>query len=195
MAKKQYLCTVKRSDRFYLYLPWPKYLAQWYAHEMYRLSKFEEDVQPAYMYNCDVEVSELEPVKTRRGSAERNVLEMCLTKQPDAIPEPVNQAATICIEIPNFLGKPASTYNYLRPASRELLEQTVRNHFRLELTKYMNKMLFEYRIVRKGAAATQDKVIETFMENNGIEYNETNLETIKQVWKRLYGKIYKQKKA
>jgi hypothetical protein len=185
---------MKQSNRFYLYLPWPKYLAQWYAHEMYRLSMFEEEVLPPYMYDCDVEVLELDPVKTRRGSAERNILETCLSKQPNEVPEPINPYATICIEIPNFLGKPAHTYNYLSASSRQLLEHTVRSHFRLELTKYMNKMLFEYRVVRKGASATLEKVLETFMENNGIEYNETNLEAIKQIWKRLYWKLYKQKR-
>lgn len=185
---------MKDQNRFYLYLPWPKYLAQWYAHEMYRLSKFEEDVQPPYMYNCNVEVRDLEPVETRRGSAERNILEMCLTKQPEAVPELPDKDATICIEIPNFLGRPASIYNYLRPASRELLETTVRNHFKLELTKYLNKMLFTTRIIQHGSSATQNAVLETFMENNGIENTDTNLEAIKQIWKRLYWKTYKQNK-
>ncbi len=185
---------MKDQNRFYLYLAWPKYLAQWYAHEMYRLSKFEEEVQPPFMYNCDVEVMELEPVKTRRGSAERNILEMCLTKQPEAIPERPNKNATICIEIPNFLGRPASTYNYLRPASQALLETTVRNHFKLELTKYLNKTLFTTRIIQHGSSATQNAVLETFMENNGIENTDTNMEAIKQIWKRLYWKMYKQNK-
>lgn len=185
---------MKNQNRCYIYLVWPKYLAQWYAHEMYRISKLEDSVQPPYMYDCDVEVSELEPVVTLRGSAERNILEMCLTKQPDAIPEPYPAGATICIEIPYFANRPPEVFNYLRPSGRELLETTVRNHFRLALTKWMNKMLFQYRVVKSGGSATQEKVIEAFMEAHGIEYTETNLLAIKQIWQRLYWKEYKSNK-
>lgn len=185
---------MKESNRYYLYLSFPKYLAQWYAHEMHRLAHIDEDVEPPFMYRCDVEVEDLEPVKTLRGSAERNILEMCLTKQPDSVPERKPKDATICIEIPAFLGKPASIYNYLRPVSRELLEATVRNHFRMDLTKYINKTMFTYRIVKQGGSATLEKVIETFMENNGIEYTESNVEAIKKIWQRLYWQQYKRYK-
>lgn len=181
---------MKRSDRFYLYLPWPKYLAQWYAHEMYRLDHLNEEVLPTFVYDCDAEIRELEPVQTRRGSAERNILEMCLVKQPEAVPELPDRGATICIEIPSFLNKPACTYNYLNKPARELLEQTVRNHFRLELTKYMNKV-----VSSKGNPVTLDKRIEAFMATNGIEYNETNLVAVKQLWRRLNWKTSKQNKA
>ena len=180
---------MKQNDRFYLYLKWPKYLAQWFAHEMYRLERIDDDVLPPFVYDCDEEVRELEPVKTRRGSAERNILEQCLTKQPDAVPELPDKDATICIEIPNFLNKPACTYNYLPRSAAELLQCTVRCHFRTELIKYMNKVM-----IGKIAPATHDKQIEAFMEVNGIEYNETSIIAIKQTWRRLCWRNYNNKK-
>lgn len=178
---------MKRSDRFYIYLSWPKYLAQWYAHEMYRLQKFEEEVQPPYMYDCCAEVEDLEPVSTRRGSAERNILEYYLAKQPDSIPELPDRDATICIEIPSFLGKPTSIYNYLPAEGKDLLLNTVRVHFRKELTKYMNKMLLNDSVSRGNYGYTREKLVEAFMAANGIEYNEMNLEAIKKTWSRLMG--------
>lgn len=185
---------MKKQNRFYLYLTWPKYLAQWYAHEMYRLRHIEDETLPSYIYNCDVEVPELEPVQTLRGSAERNILELCITKQPDALPAAPSQDATICIEIPYFLNRPPETYNYLRPQSQSLLEATVRNHFRLELTKFINKMLFTSRVIQQGGSSTFTQVIEAFMDLNGIENTETNALAIKQTWQRLYWKEYKSHK-
>lgn len=178
---------MKNLDRQYrLYLCWPRYLAQWFAHEMYRLQHQEDEHLEPYQYCCDVEPSDLEAVDTRRGSAERNILEMCLTKQPDSIPELPSKDATICLLIPNFLNKPADTYNYLRPQGRELLEQTVRNHFRLELTKYMNRVLFSTRSGRASYKASNELAITAFMELNGIEYTDTNIQAIKTLWRRLY---------
>ena len=157
---------------------------------MNRLEHLEDDVLPPFVYDCDADIRDLEPVVTLRGSAERNILEMCLTKQPNAVPDPYPSDATICIEIPYFLNRPPEVFCYLSPSARELLETTVRNHFRLSLTKWMNKMLFQYRVIKTGGSATQEKVIEAFMENNGIEYTETNLLAIKQLWRRLANNEY-----
>ena len=51
-------------------------------------------------------------------------------------------------------------------------------------------MLFQYRVIKAGGSATQEKVIEAFMEANGIEYTETNLLAIKQLWRRLANNEY-----
>lgn len=177
---------MKDQNRFYLYLPWPKYLAQWYAHEMYRLQHFEDDVLPPYMYDCDVEVRDLEPVRTQRGSAERNIIEVFLTKQPSSAPAKPSQDTSICLEIPNFVGKPACTYNYLTPYAQALLERTVRNRLRVELTKYLNKVLFTYQIIRKGAGGSITQIIEPFMEQNGIENTESNYESLRQLMYRMW---------
>ena len=174
----------KRQDKYYLYLRWPRYLAQWFAHEMYRLKNYESETLPPFRYDCDVEPMELDVVETRRGSIERIIIEQCLAKQPEAIPKPIPKDATICILIPEFLGKPTQYYNYLPPSGESLLEITVRNHFRMELVKYMNKVIFNCRTERGGYAPNKEKFIETFMEINGIDYEHKH--TIAELWRKLY---------
>lgn len=183
----------QRIDRYYLYLTWPRYLAQWYAHEMYRLGHYDDEHLPEYRYDCDQEPRMLEPVKTRRGSMERNILEMFLAKQPDAVPEKPDPNATIAIQIPGFLNKPPQTYNYLPPKARHLLEQSVRCHFRAELTKYFNKLGWGINVQGRGGFDNQTMLIEAFMEANGIENTETNMIAIKQTWRRLSWNIDKKK--
>jgi hypothetical protein len=178
---------MKRNDRFYLYLVWPKYLAQWYAHEMYRVSMFEQEIEPLFQYDCRVAVEDLEPVITQRGSAERCIIEYYLSKQPEAIPEKAPKDATICIEIPSFLGKPTAYYNYLPNAGKALLLNTARVHFRKNLIKYMNKVWFADKIMRSGYSDTRTRLIEGFMQANGIEYDDVNYESVAKVWSRIEG--------
>lgn len=180
-----------RRNSYYLYLNWPVYLAQWFAHEMHRLQHLDDEFIEPYFYDCDREARQLEPVHTRRGSAERNILEMCIDKQPDRVPALPPRDATICLVIPCFLNRPPQTYNYLAPASQRLLKLTVQKHFKLELTKYINKILFASNYQYK---PTKNQLIEAFMQKNGIEYSETNIETIKKIWMRLYNTEYKRAK-
>ena len=176
----------KRQDRFYLYLAWPAYLAQFFAHEMYRLKHYDDDTEPPYMYDCHREPRDLEPVQTRKRSAENFVLEMCLKKQPDPVPERPPKDATICIEIPEFVGKPSYRFNYLTAVDKALLEQTVRNRCRMELLKWMNKLSTNAELIRTGSNHTQETVLQAFMAANGIEDTETNYLTIRDLWRRLY---------
>ena len=178
---------MKRIDRFYLYLTWPKYLAQWYAHEMFRVGNFEKETEPPFQYDCRVAVEDLEPVQTQRGSAERCIIEYYLSKQPDVIPEKAPKDATICIEIPSFLGKPTAYYNYLPDAGKSLLLNTARVHFRKNLVKYMNKVWFADKVIRSGYMVTREKLIEGFMLANGIEYDDVNYESVAKVWSRIEG--------
>lgn len=183
----------KRQDKYYLYLRWPRYLAQWYAHEMFRLKNIENEVLPPFRYDCDVEPGDLEVVETRRGSIERVILEQCLAKQPDPVPKPIPKDATICILIPEFLGKPTQYFNYLSTSSERLFETTVRNHFRMELVKYMNKVIFNYRAEKGGYAPNREKLLEAFMANNGIDYE--HLHSISELWRRLYKQEHRKVKS
>lgn len=173
-----------RKNEYHLYLQWPRYLAQWYAHEIYRLQHFEVEYLEPFSYNCDVEVMDLQPVETRRGSLERNVLEMFLSKRPSDYVDRPDPNSTICIVIPSFVSKPPQTYNYLSPSAAALLQQTVHNHFRVELFKYVRKFT-GVTVDRQGIPITTESIINAFMENNGIEDNETNMFAIRQVWQRL----------
>ena len=174
----------KLKIEYYLYLAWPRYLAQWFAHEMHRLSHFDDDHLEPYIYDCNREARQLEPIYTRRGSMVRSILEECLSKQPDPVPELPPENTTIRLVIPNFQFRRAEIYNYLSPASKHLLEDTVRTSFKVALTKYMNKVMF------KGIKTSTDCKIAAFMEINGIEYTDTNAEAIRKIWQRLYHQEY-----
>lgn len=166
------------SVKYYLYLTWPRYLAQWYAHEVYRVRHYDDEHLEPFIYNCDLPPRDLLPVETVRGSAERNVLEMCLTKQLHDYPEKISDDTTIKLVIPFYLNKDPRTYNYLLPKSRALLESTVRNHLRFELNKFILKMNPMHQI-------SVDECLTAFMEMNGIEYTETNLLSLRQLWFRM----------
>ena len=161
-------------------LTWPQYLAQWYAHDMYRAEHAEDESLPPYVYRCDVPAGMLEIVETRRGSIERNILEMTLSKPEKDYTEPVPDNATIRIALPCFAAKPPTVYNCLKPASQILLEQAVRNRFRIELNKYLTKVYLANR-------TTIDAAITAFMQNNGIEVSDRNYNAIKKIWCRLQG--------
>lgn len=167
-----------KNNQFYLYLTWPRYLAQWYAHRMHELKHFDDEHLEPYQYNCDLAHHELEPVETQRGSIERNILEMFLAKQPADCPGRISEHTTIKLVVPNFVHKPAQTYNYLSPKSQTLLESTVRNHLRVEFNKYVRK-------IDPLHMAPVEEVLEAFMEDNGIENTDTNMQCLKQMWYRL----------
>ncbi len=165
------------ENQYHIYLSWPRYLAQWYAHEMYRLRRFDDEHLEPFCYNCDLPAALLQPVETRRGSVERNVLEMFQAKRPkDYVAKPPHDA-TICLVIPYFVSKPPQTYCYLAPKGAALLEQSVRNHFRVELARYVGKFNSE--------SLTKESIVQSFLEYNGIEDTETNLFAVMKVWQRL----------
>lgn len=49
-----------QKEEYHIYLKWPCYLAQWYAHEMHRIKHFNSECEPEYHYDCHVPVLELE---------------------------------------------------------------------------------------------------------------------------------------
>ena len=176
---------MEKKNEYHIYLAWPKYLAQWYAHEMHRLSHYEQETEPGYRYDCDVAVSDLEPVETRRGSLQRAILEMCLQKPRSASDCLPDKDATICIVLPHFLNKPPETYNSLRKEGKSLLLESVRNHFKIELGRFMGKMTGDI-ITRSKSSVMFESMMEAFMAQNGIEATETNMFAVKQAWYRIY---------
>lgn len=176
---------MSKKNEYHIYLKWPRYLAQWFAHEMYRLKNFESEHQDSYQYKVDVPVMELEPVETRRGSLPRAVLEMCLQKPPSDYDFRPPKDATICLVLPSFVNKPPQYYCYLRPQGESLLEESVRNWFRVELGRYMGKLLGE-RLSRGKSSVSTEHMILAFMEMNGIENTDQNYEAIRGIWYKIY---------
>ncbi len=166
-------------NRQYLFLRWPQYLAQWYAYEQHAIRYASREYKPEYVYRTDVPAYELEPVETLRGSVERNILHLNLTKQPNDTPDIPSDDTTICIQLPVFADKRPDYYNYLPAPAVALLEETVRNRVKLDAFRYIQKIYDG-----SGHALKLDDVIVAYMERHGIENNETNLATIRQIYYR-----------
>lgn len=173
-----------KQNEYHIYLTWPRYLAQWYAHEMHRLEYKDESYEPDYRYNCDVPVLDLQPVKTRRGSLQRSILEANLCKPPEDFDERPPQDATICLVLPHTISKPPQYYHCLKQQGQALLEDSVRMLFRIRLGKYMSKMIGDI-ITTKQPSNKLNDIICGFMDLNGIEDTETNMIAIKQIWNRI----------
>jgi len=184
---------MEKKNEYHIYLAWPRYLAQWYAHEMHRMAHSDCETEPAYRYDCDVAATDLEAVHTRRGSLQRAILEMCLQKPETAADSLPEKDATICIALPHFLNKPPETYNCLRKVGKRLLLESVRNHFKIELGRFMGKMTGDI-ITRSKSSVMFESMTEAFMAQNGIEATETNCLAVKKTWYRIY-KTQKQKEA
>lgn len=166
--------------KYYLYLQWPQYLAQWYANEQYRLEHCEDDVLSPYEYDCSLDPYDLEPVETQRGTIERIIMQQHLAKPYDR--EHIRPTeASICIRIPDFKasGKDTNIYNYLPPKAQKMLEDAVRNRLRLELYTYVTKVYH-----KNMESLTLESTLSAWMEQHGITNNDANYEAIKQLYRR-----------
>lgn len=176
-------------NRHYLFLNWPPYLAQWYAHELYRYRHAGIKNMPEYQYDTNANKWELEPVEPIRGSAEAHIIKLNLTKQPDDIPDLKDQNATICIRLLEYNNKKPLLYNYLPHEGQTLLEELVRNRMKGDFLRYLMK-IYE----GSGRIIKLDTVINAYMEARGIDPNETNLATMKQMYHRcrvMYNRKFK----
>lgn len=167
----------------YLYLPWPVYLAQFYAFECYRAHS--DDFDSGYKYDTTRSVFELEPVVSIKGSAERDMLRHNLTTQPKNYVDIPTDEATICIQVPCFPNMPPAYYNYLSPQSDELLRELIRSRVRLDLYSYVTRFW-----QGKGGPVTLDNLIYAWMENHGIEDRSDNFEAVKQLYSRQRNKYH-----
>lgn len=158
---------------FCIYLTLPKYLAQWYAYECRRHQFIEEDICPKEPYEP------LNPVEPIRGSQESRILEQFLQKQPSAVPDPIPEGATIAIAIPYFRDKDPRVYNYLGEHAKRVLAKAISERFKREMWDELHCFLSYLRQRER-----KDELIYCFMENHGIELNETNWLAIDKIYQR-----------
>ena len=166
-------------------LPFPVYLAQWYANEQHRLSG---TLYPGYRYDVSVPEREREIIETRRGSVERAVFVENLTKQPK-LSTPANSSAafTLRLAIPWTKDKPPVTYNTLSRRGERSLEDVVRMRFRKDLYLWMER---HYDGGKRGVQL-QDAIAD-YMEEHGIADTDQNYEAVKQQYRRqrdVYRKV------
>lgn len=121
------------------------------------------------------------PVRLPKGCAEADIIEMFLIPTPsDALPDlPGNDK--VPIYIPTFKYKDVRYYNYLSPRARLALVRCISNSFKVQLWQDIHTLHnTDYRIT---------DIIYAWMEMHGIECNEKNWETIRQMYFRKR-KIY-----
>lgn len=164
-------------NRQYLFFKWPQYLAQWYAHENYRIRHAADDVLQPYMYDCNRVAYQLDPVQTLRDSTERLFLSDSLRKPPSDMPVVPSDDVTICIEIPDFKYRDPNIYNYLPPQGEQIFEGIVRARLKVSLWNFMQKGI-------TGDGIPLNGLLSLYMDQYGIEVSDTNYETLKKIYYR-----------
>lgn len=143
--------------RYTVFLTLEPYLAQWLA--------YESDGN--------------NPIPVKRGSAEADLLELFLKKppkDPDYRPQLHPLPGQVEILLPAFKHKDTRTYNYLPPRGEICLHQCIRNRFKVQLWKDLHTV---GNVVRRTDVAISD-----WMEEHGIEVNDTNWNTIAKILQR-----------
>ncbi|MCM1140299.1 MAG: hypothetical protein NC453_17160 [Muribaculum sp.] len=137
-----------------LHIALPPYLAQWYIHAN----------------------GGEHPITLPRLSTENRLLEMCLIKRPSNIAVEELPESFVAIIIPEFKYKPSKKYNYLPKAAVDELTTCIRNRFLIE---FWNDLHRTSKIGQR-----KDRLIEAWMESHGIEFNDTNWNTLAKIYQR-----------
>jgi len=143
--------------RFTVFLKLEPYLAQWLIHES----------GGSY------------PIPVRRGSAEADILECYLRKQPrdpDYRPQLRALPGQVEIVLPAFKHKDTRIYNYLPPQGEVRLHQCIRNRFKVMLWKDLHTV---GNVVQR-----TDIAISEWMDAHGIMDDDKNWNTIAKILQR-----------
>lgn len=130
---------------------------------------------PDYLAQWFVHESGGQPCELRRNSAESDIVELFLKRHPEDVP--VRPAEyNVAIRIPCYKSRDIRTYNYLPPAARKTLAGCIANRFRIQLWRDLHKL------DNNGVQITD--LIYAWMESHGIEPEEKNWESIRQIYFR-----------
>ena len=134
------------------------YLAQWYIHEN----------------------GGQHPIVPKKLSIESRVLETFLRTRPNrpAADNPKPNLVKVELVIPHFRCKDPQYYNYLPKPAKGELKRDIRNRFVWDLWKSLNQ--FRYIGMRR------DNLVIAWMEAHGIEFDDTNYNTILKIYQRQY---------
>jgi len=151
------LCGKFYGMQYTVFLTLEPYLAQWLAHES----------------------GGNNPIPIKRGSAEAELLQLFLKKQPtdpDYVPQLRPLPGQVEILLPYFKHKDIRTYNYLPPRGEVCLHQCIRNRFKVMLWKDLHTV---GNVVKRN-----DIVISEWMAAHGIQDDDTNWNTIAKILQR-----------
>ena len=146
---------------FLIYLPLEAFLAQWFQTPPRRIG-----IRRAPRARlCGIQAAESTSRRAAVGLRTR--------------PAP---PGTVPVAIPSFPAKDPRQFNYVSPQGINALVETLRDLFDLELHDYYVKTYI------KGSRI--DYMLEAWMELHGIEFNDTNYNSVKKRLDRVRKKIY-----
>lgn len=173
-------------SEYLIYVNFPKYLAQWYAHQCLEHEHADDQVFKTEVYKF--ERSNIKAVKPIKGSFESEALCMFLQKPQSYVPESIPEDTTLAIELPYYKQKDPRVYNYIAPKFKKELMEVVRKNFCYDFGSYMHKFLGKY--------FRQDKCIENYMALHGMDYlDETCLLAVQKIYQRQRQIYYQHKKS
>ena len=134
------------------------------------------DIEDVYrdwvIHECGGEI----PVKFPRHSAERDVLEVFISRPPESyIPEPY-QPGMLRILLPEFKGRSTDRWFFLSNVARRALVQCIKSRSDLQLWNELSR--FGY------IGTNQKDLIYAWMEKHGIPINDKNWNTIAKRYQR-----------
>ena len=140
-----------------VFLKLDPYLAQWFQHE------------------CGGEY----PIRLKRGSIEADLLACYLKPQPKDegyVPQLRPLEGEVEVVLPCFKRKDIRTYNYLPPRAAIVLQECIRNRFRVALWKDLHTV---GNVVKR-----TDITISAWMKEHGITDDDRNWNTIAKILQR-----------
>lgn len=143
-------------SQFSVFISPPEYLEQWLRHEYW------DDVAGRVVFP--------------RGSAPRAVLSAMLRKAPSRY-LPSNGPAALPVEVPTLKGLNPATFNYLSPSGQAALISACKTLFKASLYSELH-VLFDHDV-------QITDIIYEYMDRHGIDRNERNWETIRQMYLRM----------
>ena len=146
-------------SQFLFYLPLPPFLAQWF------IARHGGET----------------PVRLVRESLEFRRLRCLIDRAPlDYVPTPPPESQVpVCI--PSFTAKDPRMFNYVPPKGVVAMVETIRDLFDIELHDYFVKTY--------SRRTRLDLLIEAWMAQKGIEYSDTNFNSVKKRLDRIRNAI------
>lgn len=149
-------------SQYTIHLHVPDYLDQWLRHDH---------------WNPDRQRVEFE-----RGSNVHSILSCFLRKTPAGYIKPDTEGL-LPVEVPTFKGMFPDCHNYLTAEGHRALVSALKRNFKALLDKELS-VFYTHDVVITD-------IVYAFMAKHGIESNERNWETIRQMYKRLRDKSLK----
>lgn len=146
---------MSRTNRNILYLEMPDYLGQWLCHDYWN--------------------AEGQYISFPRGSAPMVILLSLLRRSPEIVNEPTQ--GSVPILLPTFKGIPEDAFNYLSKAGQIAFVSACKTLFKSVMFSELNR-LFDQKV-------QITNIIYDFMDRHGIEPEERNWETIRQMYMRM----------